>query len=171
MTSAGAPRGQALALYVTCGDLVLAFSISEVVRVYLGEEVRAETLAGGELRAARLSDDTLAAWDLATLLGQRRPSAAAAWLVLRHGDRDRRFAVAVDRSLAVRPLHLPLPLPLPPSMFTARRGAVRGAFATGGLTDEHELAPAGVLLSAAELLDADDITAAQRAAATGRLSW
>lgn len=171
MSAAGAARGEALALYVTCGDLVVAFAIDEVVRVYLAEEVESAPLTSGALRAARLSDETLPAWDLAMLLGQRRPSTASAWLVLRHDDRGHRFSVAVDRSLAVRPLRLPLPLPLPAAMFTARRGAVRGAFPTDGLADALELAPAGLLLAAANLLDADDVTAAQRAAAAGKLSW
>lgn len=162
-------RASSLALYATCGDLVVAFAIVDVVRVHLAETVTARPRAAGSaLSLVQADDERLAGWDLGSLLGQRRPTSASTWIVLAHGPR-RRFAVACDRSLAVRPLRVELPLAA--TMFGSRVGAVQGAFTTAALGSELELAPTGLLLSAARLLAAEELQAATAAAAEGLLSW
>lgn len=166
-----AKRTAGLALYATCGDLVVAFGIEDVVRVHLAETVTARLVdPTALLHAANIDDERLPAWDLGALLGLRRPTSARAWIVLTTGAQGGRlFAVSCDRSLTVRPVRVDLPLAA--TLFTSRAGAVRGAFATASLTEESELAPTGVLLAASALLSPDEQRAAAKASSEGKVTW
>lgn len=169
--TAPANPASALALVVTCGELVVALPALEVRRVYLAEEVTARPLEAPLWAVA--ADGTehgaaLPGWDLAGLLGLRRASARSVWIALEPDGRGRSFAIACDRSLIVAPLTLALPLR--PALFTSRPGAVRGAFFT---MEElgAELAPTGFLLSTRDLLTAEELASASTATSTGKLKW
>lgn len=165
--TAAANVGGALALVVTSGELVLAVPALEVRRVYLAEEVTTRQLEPS-LWAVAAEGAELPGWDLAGLLGLRRASSRRVWIALEPDGRGRSYAIACDRSLIVAPLTLALPLR--PALFTARPGAVRGAFLTLGEL-ASELAPTGFFLSTRDLLTAEELASANAASTAGKLTW
>lgn len=170
MTAATNPAGS-LALVVACGELVLAVPALEVRRVYLAEEVTPRQL-DASLWALAAEGVELPGWDLAGLLGLRRPSSRRVWIALEPDGRGRSYAIACDRSLIVVPLALALPLR--PALFTSRPGAVRGAFLgtfANVSEQENELAPTGFLLSTRDLLTAEELASASAASTAGKLAW
>jgi hypothetical protein len=162
----------AMSLYVRCGELVIAISIDQIVRVLLIEELAPGTrVGGGDLTRIHFEGLALPAWDLRLLLGLRRVSEPQTWIIvgaLRDGHR-RRFAICCDRSLTVRPRISEHPLPA--QMFTGRPGAVTAAFDTGPLGGSGDLAPTGFALSTAHLLGADELAALEQASSHGQLTW
>jgi hypothetical protein len=161
-----------LSLYVACGDLVVAFPIDEIARVLLADDIAVSSVdPKTQLSSISFEDDPIAAWDLGHLLGLRKVSAARAWIVIATvmDRKRRRFAVSCDRSLAVRPSQVDLALPA--RLFSSRAGAVTGAFSTQALDQSADLAPTGVALSAAHLLNADELRAVAGASAAGKLMW
>lgn len=162
----------AMSLYLTCGDLVLAISIEQIVRVLLIEELaRSPRIAAGDLTSVRFEGLTLPAWDLRSLLGLRKASEPQAWIIVgpRRDGYLRRFALSFDRSLTVRPRFPEQPLPA--QMFTSRAGAVTATFDTRLLSGSEDLAPTGFALSAAHLLDAEELAAVELASRHGEVAW
>jgi hypothetical protein len=166
MTAATTKR--ALGLQLGCGDLALAISIDEIDRVVLATDLRVHAAVDGQPARVELEgEDAIPAWDLAQLLGAKRPSSMRTWIIVQTevGGAVRRFALGCDRSTAVQPLALDLPLP--PGLFAKRAGAVKAAFITTSTT----LAPTGYVLTAAHLICQDELAAAGRAASQGTVRW
>jgi hypothetical protein len=171
--NAKAPRRAAgVALYADCGDLVVAFSIEEIVRVFLAEgAVFAPIAPATGMGSVAFESERIPAWDLGYLLGLRKMSTARTWIVLTSSvdGKQRQFAISCDRSLAVRPRQFELALPA--RLFTSRPGAIVGVFTTESMGGDGELAPTGFAISAAHLLLSDELQAISAAASEGKLSW
>ncbi len=168
----GGKRGAALALYADCGDLVVSFGIEEISRVLLGDGLRRLAVdPDAKLGGVLFDEHPIPAWDLAQLLGLRKASSAGVWIVIATfiAGAPRTFALACDRSIAVRPQQLHLPLSL--RLFASRPGAVVAAFETTVLGDGAGLAPTGFALSAAHLLAGEELRAVAAAAAQGKVKW
>ncbi|MEZ4360970.1 MAG: hypothetical protein R3B48_12375 [Kofleriaceae bacterium] len=164
-------RSVGAALYANCGDLIVSFSVDEIARVLLGQEVsRAPVDRVAKLGSIPFEGQAIPAWDLGELLSLRKPSAARVWIIasVPVAGARRLFALGCDDSIAVRQqlLHLPLP----PGFFSSRPGAVIGAFATSEIR-EAGLAPTGFALSASHLLAGEELQAIARAADDGKLTW
>ncbi|MFN0247059.1 MAG: hypothetical protein ACKV2T_09125 [Kofleriaceae bacterium] len=115
-----------LALFLRCNDLLLAVPITDMDRILAVDDVHTER--AGDLTLVKLPGDQVCpGWDLGALLG-RPVVTRTTWVVVypEIGSRRRRFALACDRSVAVRATTALTRLPQ--TMFTSRAGVIAGVF-------------------------------------------
>ena len=151
----------ALALLVRCNDLLFAVPIDDVDRIVSVEDVRVQR-AGELVTVTVAGEEPCPGWDLGALLG-RMAEKRATWLLV-HPElqsKRRRYALACDRSIAVRPITGVTRLP--PTLFKARPGAIDGVFRSP-LT---EGAPNGFRLDAQRLLGPAELAAV----ASSKVAW
>jgi len=134
------------AVFLACGDLLVAVDAGRVVHLLLADEVPAEP-PGSAARAWRVAtpQGVLPGWDLADLLGVA--CEPATWLVL-VDDRDAPFALRAGRSLCVRPRPTVVALP------AGVRGSagVVGMFVAPGVPELAEYC-SGVMLAVDTLVE------------------
>ncbi|MGE0546326.1 MAG: hypothetical protein AB7O24_08330 [Kofleriaceae bacterium] len=146
---------RAVALFVECGDLVLAVEAEFTVRILLANEtvVRPPEKEGFPSQVDS-GAGMVPAWDLQEMLGW--PGAGDSWLVVR-APRSwpfHAFALRTGRCLAVRPM--PSVTTLPHAMFQMRGRAFPAGFRSHGIP-ELEAFPTGVVLDPTQLLTREEI--------------
>ena len=157
------------ALFVICGDIVVAVDSARVGRLSLVDElpvVRPLEVAPSTAGVVDLDGSRLPAWDLAALLlgGEER----GAWIIVRGRGAVGDFALRTGRCACVRPLPPRMPIPAPLRIGSGR--AVRGVFRTAEL---GELAgyPCGYELALDELLGPTELGQAAELARRGMIAW
>ncbi|HEY4175807.1 MAG TPA: hypothetical protein VGM90_03200 [Kofleriaceae bacterium] len=149
-----------LSLLAKCGELLVALDATQVFQIHASADLPARQMETN-LWSIELDRQTIPGWDLGQLFSYGQSTKAWVLVDAKFGGATRRFGLRVDHCVTVR--KLPTVRPLPSKLYTARPGALAGAFSTEGI-DELAGTPTGVLVDLAKLLAPAELEAGGRIA-------